>query len=230
MKKFLLFLGIIFLVLVGVGFYAWHMTRDSSDKYQQLKMLAKERVEDKKYSQAKKTLTDSLDFVIKQTDIENKINQISSFQEASNFLKVKNYSDAITEFKKIKSYKNGYEILLTRANNSIKLARQAIEKQKNKAAEESSKETETASEADSAAASSSKAASSSTSISSEWTKIYETTSSIPQNVVDQGRKNLQQAGINTNPISDLEIRKMIVNAGKQQENIVTYAKENGYSN
>ncbi len=206
------------------------MTRDSSDKYQQLKTLAKERVEDKKYSQAKKTLTDSLDFVIKQTDIENKINQISSFQEASNFLKVKNYSDAITEFKKIKSYKNGYEILLTRANNSIKLARQAIEKQKNKAAEESSKETETANEADSAAASSSKAASSSTSISSEWTKIYETTSSIPQNVVDQGRKNLQQAGINTNPISDLEIRKMIVNAGKQQENIVTYAKENGYSN
>ncbi|WP_281166222.1 hypothetical protein, partial [Liquorilactobacillus sicerae] len=127
-------------------------------------------------------------------------------------------------------YKNGYGILLTRANNSIKVARQAIEKQKNKAAEESSKETETVSEADSAAASSSKAASSSTSVSSEWTKIYQTTSSIPQNVVDQGRKNLQQAGINTNAISDLEIRKMIVNAGKQQENIVTYAKENGYSN
>ncbi|MHA5142333.1 hypothetical protein R5Q29_09240 [Oenococcus oeni] len=171
-----------------------------------------------------------MDFVINQGAIESKINQISSFQEASKFLKVKNYSDAITAFKKIQSYKNGYNILLSRANDSIEKARQAIEEQKNQAAKESSEETETAGQADSASASSSEAAKSSSSIASEWTKIYQTTSSIPQEVVDQGRKNLQDAGVNTDAISDLKIREMIVAAGKLQENIVTYAKENGYSN
>ncbi|ABJ56583.1 hypothetical protein [Oenococcus oeni] len=230
MKKFLLFLGIFLLLLIGVGFYAWHIERDSSDKYQQLKTLAKKQVEENKYKQAKKTLTNSLDFVINQGAIESKINQISSFQEASKFLKVKNYSDAITAFKKIQSYKNGYNILLSRANDSIEKARQAIEEQKNQAAKESSEETETAGQADSASASSSEAAKSSSSIASEWTKIYQTTSSIPQEVVDQGRKNLQDAGVNTDAISDLKIREMIVAAGKLQENIVTYAKENGYSN
>ncbi len=119
---------------------------------------------------------------------------------------------------------------MSRANDSIEKARQAIEEQKNQAAKESSEETETAGQADSASASSSEAAKSSSSIASEWTKIYQTTSSIPQEVVDQGRKNLQDAGVNTDAISDLKIREMIVAAGKLQENIVTYAKENGYSN
>ncbi|MHA5179671.1 hypothetical protein [Oenococcus oeni] len=54
MKKFLLFLGIFLLLLIGVGFYAWHIERDSSDKYQQLKTLAKKQVEENKYKQAKK--------------------------------------------------------------------------------------------------------------------------------------------------------------------------------
>lgn len=226
MKKFLLFLGILLLIAVAVGLYAWHLTGQRSDKFKRLQSEARQYVQDEKYAKARRSLTDSLDYVVKQEPTENKIDQISNFQTAINFLKVANYSDAITSFQSVLKYQKAYAILSSRSNQGIKTAQAAIDKQKAETAAANSAESQRAQQADAAAKSSSAAAAVS-SVASEWTEAYKTSASVPQNVVVQARKNLQQAGIKVDSLTDDDIRNMIVAAGKVPENIVTYAKQHG---
>ncbi|MFT8813418.1 hypothetical protein [Oenococcus sp.] len=220
MKKFFIFLGLLLIIASGVYLYANYLTRSRSDRFQQLQSQARRDVTNARYPEAKRALTDSLDFVVKQAPIEKRIRQISSFQLGLNFLRVQNYSDAITTFQKVASYRNGYQVLADRSNDNIKQANVAIDKQKAAAAaaEQAQK--------DAAAAVSSAAASSEAAAANIWTRQYTDPASIPTVVVDQARKNLQAAGADMTGMSDENIRKLIVAAAGKHENIVTYVKEN----
>ncbi|MFT8470532.1 MAG: hypothetical protein ABF661_06315 [Oenococcus sp.] len=224
MKKFFIFLGLLLIIASGVYLYANYLTRSRSDRFQQLQSQARQDVTNARYPEAKRALTDSLDFVVKQAPIEKRIRQISSFQLGLNFLRVQNYSDAITTFQKVASYRNGYQVLADRSNDNIKQANVAIDKQKAAAAAAEQAQKDAAAAVSSAAASSEAAAKAAAA--NIWTRQYTDPASIPTVVVDQARKNLQEAGADMTGMSDENIRKLIVAAAGKHENIVTYVKEN----
>lgn len=216
MRKFLIFLFII-LVIAGAAFFAY-------DKYQQnqkntfdkLKNKAAMQVKSGDYARASNTLNESLNLVDKQSNIEAKVSQISSFIQADNFVKAKNYNDAILSFQKVQTFgrTGGYSLLARRAQDKISQVNHIISQQK-KTQEESEliqkkAEQQAQSEAKQKASL------------SQWTKRYAGPDQIPQMIVDQARINIKNAGMDTNGVPDQELRTMIISAQKANQNIVDY--------
>ncbi|KGO18200.1 hypothetical protein Q757_10415, partial [Oenococcus alcoholitolerans] len=69
------------------------------------------------YARASNTLNESLNLVDKQSNIEAKVSQISSFIQADNFVKAKNYNDAILSFQKVQTFwQNWWIFVISKAH------------------------------------------------------------------------------------------------------------------